>query len=436
MESKSAAPVRYEKEIPVIGEYDVAVIGGGPSGVCAAVEAARDGASVILIETYGMLGGMATTALVSPFMTCYDRDGNVPVVRGLFEEIVRRAEEKGGAFAPAGIEAPSIYTSFIAGYHRHVTPFDAFTLQVVLDELTREAGVKVLLYTKFCDAVTEDGKITAAILAAEQGTVAVRAETFIDCTGNASVAAASGVETWKGREDGQPPQPGTLMFEVEGAVDELYDKRPPKPVKAYRLPTHGHYKVNHYRVHGVDAADSESMTEGHTEARKQVLQAYEVLRGQPGFEAIRLSQVASVLGVRESRHIRGEYRLTVADVTDPHPFEDSVCVFGYGLDIHPRDPSQKGNFKIQVAPMYEIPFRCLVPVGVRNLLVAGKTISAESDTAGSFRVMPAAMALGQAAGAAAALAKRDGILPRDVPASELRALLRAHGALVSMSDCK
>ena len=420
--------VNFTKNIEVLDEYDVVVIGGGMTGVCAAVEAARDGARTLLCESSGMLGGMATTALVGPFMTCYDRDGENQIVKGLFDEIVDRTAALGGAIHPQETDSPSRYTSHIGKYHRHVTPFNSFALQLALDDLTEEAGVEVMLYTRYADSICRDGKIETVILDALEGLVAVTGKIIIDCSGNADVAAASGVETWKGTETGETPQPGTLFFEVDNAEDERYVARAEDPVKAYQLPEGNAYKINHYRVFDVDASNSESMTKAHKEGRKQVVDALNVLHGTPGFEHARLSQVASVFGVRESRHIRGEYMLTVKDLAEGTVFEDAVLCFGYGMDVHPRNSEMKGNWKVEVAPVYTIPYRCMVPVGCDNLLVSGKNICAESQAAGSARVMPACMGLGQAAGAAAALAVKHGSRPAEVSTEELRELLKEHGA--------
>ena len=216
----------YTKEIPSLGHYDIIVLGGGPSGVCAAVEAARAGAHVLLAEATGMLGGMATSALVGPFMTNYDGDGERPIVGGLFREITERLHKRNGSTLPEETDAPSIHTSFIRRYHRHVTPFDSFTLQLVLDEMVTEAGVEVLLYTRFADCVTENEKIKSVILCALEGLRCASADCYIDCTGNADAAEAAGVPTWKGEETSGIPQPGTLMFEVSGGVDEEYTARP------------------------------------------------------------------------------------------------------------------------------------------------------------------------------------------------------------------
>lgn len=429
-----ASSVMYSKEISSIGHYDVVVLGGGPSGVCAAIEASRDGAKVLLIESSGMLGGMATTALVGPFMTNYDRAVERPTVGGLYREIVERLASRSGAILPEDTDAPSIHTSFIDRYHHHVTPFDSFLLQVVLDEMVTEAGVEVLLYTRFADCVCEGGKIRTVILAALEGMRCVTADLFIDCTGNADVAYAAGVPTWKGEEESGVPQPGTLMFEVDQVSDEGYNayaSRPKAPVKAYRTPTEGVYKVNHLRVFNTDATDSSSMTKSHMEARKQVLESFRVLHDEtPGFENARITQVAPVLGVRESRHIEGKYKITVADVSGGTKFEDRIAAYAFGMDVHPRSAQMKGNFKIEIANVYYIPYRSMLPVGCDNLLVAGKTVSCQSQAAGGLRVMPCAMALGQAAGAAAAIATRNNLAPENVPTEELQGVLRKHGAIL------
>ena len=185
--------LKYSSNIPYIGEYEVCVIGGGPAGVCAAIEAAREGKKTVIVESMGMLGGMATAALVGPFMTCYDSKGDERVVRGLFDEIVERTITIGGAISPAETDAPSVYTSFLKKYHRRVTPFDSYALQLILDRMCIEAGVEILFYTKYVDSVLSDGAIDSIILAAPEGLVALKAKLYVDCTGNADVAAASGV---------------------------------------------------------------------------------------------------------------------------------------------------------------------------------------------------------------------------------------------------
>lgn len=426
--------IEYKKDIPHKGHYDVIIIGGGPSGVCAAIESARAGKKTLLVEAYGMLGGMATTSLVSPLMTVYDRDGDELTVGGIYREIVNRLKEFSAVIPPEETDSPSIYTSFIEKYHRHVTPFLPFYLQIVLDDMVREAGAEILLYTRFADCICEESRIKSIILCALEGLISLTANVFIDCSGNADVAEAAGVPTYKGDEESGIPQPGTLMFEV-GGVDqtayEAYGKRPPRPVKAYRTPIEGRYTVNHFRVFDVDATNSESMTRGHIEARRQVLDALRVLREEtPGFENAEILQVASVLGIRESRHICGKYKITVSDVSNGTKFDDRIAVYGFGMDVHPRNADITGNFKIEVAKRYYIPYRAMLPEGCSNLIVAGKTVSCESQAAGGLRCMPAAMAMGQAAGLAAAMAIESGTAPSEINVSDLQATLRAHGAIL------
>ncbi|MBR6709516.1 MAG: FAD-dependent oxidoreductase, partial [Clostridia bacterium] len=269
------------------------------------------------------------------------------------------------------------------------------------------------------------------VLAALEGLRSVSGTVFIDCTGRADMAAASGVPTWKGEEESGIPQPATLMFEVDNVNDGAYTARPQRPVKAYRTPTQGVYKINHHRIFNVDATDSASMSRGHAAARLQVLEAYRTLREEtPGFADANLTQVASVLGVRESRHIEGKYKITVEDIASGKKFEDRIAAYAFGMDVHPRSPEMHGNFKIQSAEVYYIPYRSMLPLNCDNLIVAGKTVSCASQAAGGLRVMPCAMAMGEAAGIAAALAIRDGSSPDTVSVAELQNILRARGAIL------
>ena len=426
--------INYTKKIELYGEYDLAVIGGGPAGVCAAISAARQGLKVILIESTAMLGGMATSGLVGPFMTNYDRDGNDITVSGLFREIIDRLKSYSAVIPPEETDAPTLHTSFIEKYHHHVTPFTSFYLQIVLDDLIKEAGVELLCYTKFADCVTENGEIKYLILTAPEGMLAVSAKMFIDSTGIAAVAEKAGVPTYKGDEENGVPQPATLMFEVDN-VDNgeyaAYAARPEYPVKAYKMPSKNRYKINHYHVFNVDAANAKSLTNAHSSARKQVLDAFAVLHDKtPGFKDAEISSVASVLGVRECRHIEGEYKITVEDVTKGTKFSDRIAVYGYGMDVHRRSMAESGNFKIEVANKYYIPYRSLLPKNCNNLLVAGKTISCESQAVGGMRCMPAAMAMGQAAGTATALAIKKNTSLRDLDITELQKQLKNDGTIL------
>ena len=428
------ALVKFEKELEIYGEYDVVVLGGGPSGVSAAVSAAREGVRTLLVESQPCLGGMATGGLVGPFMTVYDRDGNEKIVGGIFDEIVERLKKYSAVIPPQEVGAATVYTSHIEKYHSHVTPFNSFYLEIVLDEMVRESGVELLCYTSFSDCIVENGKINYVVLNALEGMICVKGNVFIDCTGNAALAEAAGAPTYKGEEESGIPQPGTLMFEVGGVDDKEYTAlaaRPERPVKAYKTPTSGRYKVNHYHVYDVDAANSKSMTDAHSKARYQVLDAYSVLKDKTrGFEEAELLQVAHLLGIRESRHIEGEYKITVRDVSEGTRFEDRIAVYGFGMDIHNRKATEFGNFKIEVAERYYIPYRSLLPKSCKNLLVAGKTLSCQSQAVGGMRCMPAVMSIGQAAGIAAAMAVGANSCPASVDISELQNKIKATGGII------
>ena len=425
--------INFSKDIELYGEYDVVVVGGGPAGVCTALSAARQGMKTIIIEAMPALGGMATSALVGPFMTNYDRDGDEQTVGGIFSEIVNRLEKYSAAFQPESVENKSIYTSFIEKYHRHVTPFDSFYLEIVLDEMLREAGVEILCYTQFSDAIAEDQEIKYILVNAPEGLLCISGKVFADCTGNAAVAEKAGVPTYKGDEKSGIPQPGTLMFEVYGVDDDKFNDfgaRPERPVKAYRTPM-GKYKVNHYHVYNVDAANAKSLTDAHSEARHQVIEAYGVLKNKtPGFENARISAVAPVLGIRESRHIEGEYKITVKDVAEGTKFDDRIAVYGFGMDVHGRSEAETGNFKIEIAKKYYIPYSALLPKGCKNLIVAGKTLSCESQAVGGMRCMPAAMAMGEASGVAVSMAIHDNVSLRDINIKDLQAKLIELGAIL------
>ncbi len=425
--------IDFCRGIELYGEYDVVVIGGGPAGVCAAISAARKGMRVILIEATPSLGGMATSALVGPFMTNYDRDGDEQTVAGIFSEIIERLQAYSAAIPSENVESNSIYTSFITKYHRHVTPFDSFYLEIVLDQMLREAGVEILCYTQFADVIMDNETVTHAVLTAPQGLLCVWGKIFIDCTGTASVADKAGVPTYKGEEISGIPQPGTLMFEVDGVNDEKFNlsgTRPEYPVKVYKTPK-GKYKVNHYHVYNVDATNAKSLTDAHSIARRQVLDAFCVLHDKtPGFENARIAAVAPVLGIRESRHIEGDYKITVQDVANGTKFDDRIAVYGFGMDVHNRSVSESGNFKIEVAKRYYIPYSALLPKNCNNILVAGKTLSCASQAVGGMRCMPAAMAMGQAAGVAAALSIHDGVTIRDINVKELQTELAKLGAIL------
>jgi len=211
----------FTRKLPV-KETEVLVVGGGPAGIASAVASARRGAKVILVEKSGCLGGMATIGLVGPFMGCFSTDGKIQLVRGIFDELVRRMEKRGGAIHPSKIPGGTPFGGFYVLGHHHVTPFEPEILKRVTFEMCEEAGIKLKLYTQFLDTITTSSndkiRINEVVIANKSGLQAVKVERVVDCTGDGDVAASSGAPVNKGREKDKKMQPATLFFRV-GNVD-------------------------------------------------------------------------------------------------------------------------------------------------------------------------------------------------------------------------
>ena len=442
-----------------LGKTDVLVVGGGPAGVCAAIAAARMGAGVLLVEGGGCLGGMATRGLVAPFMTCFDSAGETQIIRGIFGEIVDRMVALGGAIHPKDVRAGTPFSAWITTGHDHLTPFDAEILKYVLDSMTAEAGVKILLHTNFVKPIMKGRRITGATLLAKSGLCDVKASVVVDATGDGIVAAAAGAPLFKGNENSGKMQPATLFChicnvdykaicaDVEAHLHEFRKVNgvsyralhwrvaeaeaagewdiARKSVNIYRGVREDEWAVNSTRISGIDATSSESLTAAEIEGRRQVQELMNFFRKYvPGCKNVMLKSSASTIGIRESRHINGEYLLRAEDLINSLVPEDSVFLASNSVDVHggeggantTRYTTINGNW-------YGVPYRSLVPLEVENLLVAGRCLSATSDAAGAVRVIPPAMAGGQAAGVAAALACSGATTPRAIDARDIRKVL-------------
>lgn len=452
----------YTKSVAREFDCDVLVIGGGPAGFGAAVASARNGADTILIERGAMLGGMATAGLVGPFMTCYDDDCTEQIVKGVFDELCLRTEEKGGAIHPSKVDGMTTYSSYYIRSHCHVTPYLSEILALTMDEMAVEAGVKLLYNVQVVDAIREGNRIVGVIAAMKEGLAIFRAKTFIDCTGDADVAYFAGAPTWVGDKANGLMQPVTLFFEMGGVDRDVFvgelEKKKEKgelgipahncwswyleearkngdwniqrdEIGNYEMPIQNRWKMNCTRIPGIDATRTEDVTRGLIEGRKQVQEVMNFMRKYvPGCENAELVQVASTLGIRETRHIVGKYELTIPDIMEQKHFDDAICTFAYAVDVH--DASGSGGRLQEVNHYYTIPFRCMVPVECENLLVSGRSICGSSEAAASYRVMPCCIALGQAAGTAAALGLKTGCEAADVDIPTLRETLIAQGAVI------
>jgi ribulose 1,5-bisphosphate synthetase/thiazole synthase len=452
----SSELVEYTRRIPVADPVDVLVVGGGPSGIAAAVAAARTGARTRLIERFGYLGGNLTAGLVGPCMTAFSLDGSEQLIRGVFDELVRRMVDLGQARHPSEIPAGSAYCGFIEYGHDKVTPFEPEAVKVVAEQLCAEAGVELLLHTFVVDVRTEGDAVTGVVCANKSGMSVQPARVVVDCSADGDVAVAAGAKANVGRDSDGRTQPMTLFFRVRGVDDEQVERyirahpddfrpfasivaeateagrfpAPRRGVGMYRTLRPGVWRINTTRILGLDGTDAHDLTAAELAGRDQVHRLVRFFRAElPGFADCELLDTAATIGVRETRRIVGEYELTLGDLQSGRHFDDVVALCGYPVDIH--DPTGAGggvDDSYGTANAYEIPYRSLVPQGVRQLLVAGRCLSASHEALAAIRVMPPAFATGEAAGAAAALAVRLGVSPRDVPIDELQRRLIAGGA--------
>ncbi|MBM3189051.1 MAG: FAD-dependent oxidoreductase [Chloroflexi bacterium] len=455
-----------QRQVPVVEDADVLVIGGGPAGIGAAVAAARNGVKTILVEQYGFLGGAATAALVGPFMTSYSADGETQIIGGVFDELVRRMEALGGATHPGRVRAGSAEAGFYRFGHDHVTPFESETLKLVAAEMALESGVRLWLHTRFIEPLMEGRWVRGAIVHNKSGLQAIAARVVVDCTADADVAYLAGAPTLKGRPEDGLTQPMTMFFRVGGVDDkvvEAYAAAHPEEegrlfhslveegkargaftiardkIGVYRTTQPGVWRVNTSRMQRLDGTNAAHLTEAEIVGRRQVAELMRFLRDSaPGFEHATLLDTGAQVGVRETRRIVGEHVLSIEDLATPRHFEDVVALGSFPVDLHPEigdgggtDTGRERGFV--TAPVYEVPYRSLVPMNVEQLLVAGRCLSATREALAAVRIMPMCFATGQAAGVGAALAVQDETSPRRVSVARLRQVLQGQGAILSAS---
>jgi hypothetical protein len=420
------------RALPVSHTADVVVVGGGPAGFGAAVAAAEEGADTLLIERWGFLGGTATAGGVNPFMRYMS--GDVQVNAGVFQRLLEALDERG---ARGGTDAER-------------RQFDPEVLKILLDEMILDAGARLLFHSFFVDAVAEDGTVERAVIANKSGLQAVEADIFIDTTGDADLAARAGADFEMGRGEDGLCQPMSLFFRTADVdtdrlpsyeeINELYlpEKEagridnPRDDVHRAIFTTHdGEITHNATRILAHDGTDAASLTDAELQGRRQIEELMEFFTTKvPGFENAHLASIAVQIGVRETRRIIGDYTLVREDFEQASRFDDAVARGCFSIDIH--SPTGHGLYGRRMPPgkWYDIPYRCLTPRGLDNLLVAGRPISCDHYIHGSLRVMPIAMSTGEAAGSAAAMAAADTVKTRQINVDALRNRLRARGASV------
>ena len=411
-------------------KYDVIIVGGGFSGTAAAISAARDGCSVLLVEQSNCLGGAAQINLVTPFMG-YRTQGDNPIVLscGLFEEITGRVEKVSG----------------LPGKSK----FHEEYLKLVLQRMALEAGVSLLFNTTFVRSNKEGGTIRSLEFVNKSGVFSKEAAYYIDATGDADVAFSADCPFHVGREDGLC-QPMTLCFRAANAdvqayfadkenLNKTYKKLQTEgkirnlreDVLTFETPVNGVLHFNSTRVVKLNPTNGEDITRAEIEAREQVFELFAFLKKHAcGFEHAQLLSTAIRIGTRESRMIDGIYTLSKEDIMACRKFPDGIAACCYDMDIHSPDGTGTYHWFLPKGEYYTVPYRCLLPQRADNLLVVGRCISSTHEAQASCRIMPVVCCIGEAAGTAVSIAKKENILPAAVNCDELRSQLIKKGAFV------
>lgn len=425
------------REIPVIAQMDVLVLGAGPAGMGAAVWAARTGAKTMLVEQAGDVGGVSTVGLMSHWTG--------QTKGGFFEEVLERS---------ADIDFEGM-DSVYGDYPRQI--INPERLKTVYLQMLDEAGVRLRLYTFASDVIMEGNTVKGVILESKSGREAVMAKVIIDCTGDGDIAAKTGAAYVCGRESDGMMQPVTIMFKVAG-VD--YDKAifpgcfehkvevpagelqalgkqalpfPAGHVLLYRTSLPGVVTCNMTNCIGIDGTNTDDLVKATMVCRNQMDPIVEFLRKYaPGFENCYIISSASLIGVRETRHFKGVKTITEQDIQSAKVFEDWVVTRAhFNFDIHNMTGSSLdetgSQMNFQQKNGYTIPYGCLIPETVDGLLLAGRCISGTHMAHSNYRAMPICMNMGQAAGIAAALAAQRDVKPRDLDVADIQAVLKKNG---------
>lgn len=455
--------------------YDIIVVGGGIAGAVAAIASARTGANTLLVEQYGFLGGQLTTAGVGPMMTFHA--GEKLAVQGITNELIRRMQEHG--------KSPGhIYDT--TGYTYSVTPFDAEGMKHELEMMLLESGGRILYHTMLAGVETENGRVTSIRVCNKAGLSDLKAKVYVDGSGDADLSAWAGVAFIKGRKLDGACQPMTMNVKVRNVNIakvkeyikahneefprlkgdlEIVDQSPRlsiggfvvtfkealdkgelnferKELLLFETNNPGEVIVNSTRVVGRDGTDPWDLSYAETEGRRQVREIETFLKKRiAGFEECIIDYSGPKIGVRSSRHILGEYVLTLEDLVHCVRFDDVIAHGGYPVDIHPpKEDEAHQKLRAQISgighfrngEIYSIPYRSLINRQVKNLITVGRCISTTFEAQGAIRVTPIAGAIGHAGGAAAGLAARQEGDFTVLDVKEVQALLKEQGAYLEI----
>lgn len=436
--------VSYEvkKQIPVVKEADVIVVGGGPGGLGAAVMSARNGAKTLLIERYGKLGGMASVGEVHPFM-CNHNNG-ICMDKPVYAEWTRKMLD----YLPPAIRAQAENPAEVPHLLRSINKEGA---ALAAEDLCLEAGVELLYHHQLADVIVKGRRIDSIILLSKSGYVAAKAKMYIDCTGDADLAAKAGCDFEMGDESGNC-QPMTTCFKLSHVsnselenwssdwrkkMQEFYEKAkaegkiscPRDTILMFAYYDNDIVHFNSTRVQRHNATDGLSLSDAEIQARNQVREYIRWLHEDvPGFENAQLHSMAFHIGVRETRRVKGLNYITRKNFEERTKFDDAISRCNYPIDIHSPTGAKTEIVHMDNSEYYEIPYGCIVAKDIDNLTVGGRPISVDVAVHSSMRVMPPACTVGQAAGMAAATAAVQNCAPKDLDGCEIRQKLKNAGA--------
>lgn len=433
--------VEPARSIPVFGEFDIAVIGGGPAGIAAAAAAARLGRTVLMIERYGFLGGMGTAAGVTNFCGLHANvHGDIrQVVHGIADDLLDRIAALGGLNEPHVIFGKT-----------KAQAYDTAAYKIAADDLLISRGARLLFHAYAAGVAMDGDRIDAVLIETKSGRMAVRAGVFIDCSGDADLAAFAGAPF----DNGGTLFP-TMMFRLNGVdaeaageawrtvpllMDEAEKRGIRFPRKGAILRPQKHaieWRVNVTQLatangRAIDGTDAVELSQGEIEGRKQALAFFEFLKANaPGFEESYIVDIPPQLGIRETRRIRGVYSLTREDVLSCASFDDVIGVNGWPIEAHVAGDVQWEWPDIPNVRGYNhLPYRMLIPERVRNLLVAGRCASMTHEGQSAARVSGACFVMGEAAATGAHLALADGVMPSEIDVKKLQKTLETSGVFL------